>query len=110
MIKVVTATEAKNRFGELIKQVYLGEEHLIVKRGDIPVVAIVSIADYEHFISPQDLPGEIARTVATGTEEERASRRLLAFLDQIHRKLPDVPEEEAEQEIQEAVQAVRTIK
>ncbi|MGH2541713.1 MAG: hypothetical protein ACRDIB_02880 [Ardenticatenaceae bacterium] len=37
----------------------------------------------------------------------RARTRLLDFLSQVHQGLPDVPEQEAEQDIAEAVQAVR---
>jgi len=108
MVSVVTATEAKNRFGELIKRAYLGEEHLIVKRGGIPVVAIVPIADYERLITPEVLPDEIAQAVVTGTREELARRNLLAFLEKVQAKTPEVPEAEAEEDIQRAVQAVRT--
>ena len=47
MIRTVTATEAKNRFGEWIKQVYQTNDHVIVEKGGIPVVAIIPIAEYE---------------------------------------------------------------
>ena len=45
MVRMVSATEAKNRFGAIIKQAYAGDEHLIVERGGIPVVVIVPIQD-----------------------------------------------------------------
>ena len=110
MVKVVTATEAKNRFGAFIKEVYLGEGHVIVTRGDIPVVAIVPMADYEQLISPEDLPAGVERTLATSTREARARQRLLAFLDRVQRELPEVSEEEAAEEIEQAIRAVRTTK
>ena len=107
MVKVIKATEAKNRFGEIIKQAYLGEEHVIVKRGGIPVVAIVPIADYERLMVPEEMPDEFAQTVAVSSKEEMARRRLIEFLDQVQTRIPEVSEEEADRDIQEAIQAVR---
>jgi prevent-host-death family protein len=107
MVKVVTATEAKNRFGAFIKEVYLGESHLIVKRGDIPVVAIVPMADYEQLINAAALPPDIETTVAVGAREARARERLTAYLDRVQGELPEVSEEEAAVEVAEAIRAVR---
>jgi prevent-host-death family protein len=110
MVRVVTATEAKNRFGTFIKEVYLGEGHVIVTRGDIPVVAIVPMGDYEQLISPEDLPAEVGQTVAASTREARARQRLLAFLDRVQGELPEVSEEEAQDEIEQAIRAIRKTK
>lgn len=107
VIRVVNATEAKNRFGELIQRAYLRDEHLIIKRGGIPVVAIVPMADYERLINTEALPAEVTEEVSVSTKEERARQRLLRLLERVHRKLPDVPEEEAQKDIEEAIQAVR---
>ena len=54
-VYIAPATEAKNRFGEIIKRAYSNGEHIIVERGGIPVVAIVPIQDYERLIDGQDL-------------------------------------------------------
>lgn len=45
MIRHVTATRAKNNFGELIKRIYTRRECVIVEKGGIPVVAIVPISN-----------------------------------------------------------------
>ena len=103
MVQVITATEAKNRFGEIIKRAYLGEEHLIVERGGIPVVAIVPIADYERLIIPEEMSDELAKTVTVGRKQEVARRHLIEFLDRLHGRIPAVPD----QDIEEAIQAVR---
>jgi prevent-host-death family protein len=107
MVRVVTATEAKNRFGEVIKRAYLNDEHLIIQRDGIPVAAIVPMADYERLIPAEELPAEVAHTVSTAVKEELARQRLLEFLDQIHQRMPEIPEEEAELDVLEAVRAVR---
>lgn len=106
-IRVINATEAKNRFGAIIQRAYLREEHLIIKRGGIPVVAIVPMADYERLIPPEELPPEITEEVSVSTKEERARQRLLKLLERVHQKMPDVPEEEAQRDIEEAIRALR---
>jgi prevent-host-death family protein len=106
-VKVVNATEAKNRFGEMIKRAYMNEEHLIVKRDGIPVVAIVPMADYERLITLEDLPADAASDVALGSRQQMARRRFVQYLDAAHKRTPAVSEEEAEGDIRDAVSAVR---
>lgn len=106
-VRIVSATEAKNRFGALIKHAYSEEEHLIVERGGIPVVAIVPMQDYARLVAAEDL-AEGERQALTKSGEAAASRaRLKAFLAEAHRDMPDVPEEEVDQDIQAAIAAVR---
>ena len=52
-------------------------------------------------------PNEIAEEASTHSEVDRAHVRLLEVLDRVHAYMPDVTEEEANQDIQEAIQAVR---
>ncbi len=108
MIRVVTATEAKNRFGDLIRGAYLREEHLIVKRDGVPVVAIIPMSDYERLVHIEDMPEDIAGEVVASVQEERARARLTDFLNNVQQDFPPVPEEEAERDITEAIQAVRS--
>src|SRR5215210_2673217 len=109
VIRMVTATEAKNRFGDLIKGAYLRDEHLIVKRGGIPVVAIVPMADYERLLNAEelDLPADIAQEVASSIKAVHARARLVRILEEAQEWLPNVPEEEVEADVQAAIQAVR---
>jgi prevent-host-death family protein len=107
MVRIVTATEAKNRFGEMIKHAYLQEEHLIVERGGIPVAAIIPIQDYEQLVVPSDLPQEVAEAMTAGTKAASARGRLRAFLAGAHRQMPRLPTTEVDRDIKEAVTAVR---
>lgn len=107
MVNMVNATEAKNRFGEMIKRAYLHEEHLIVKRGGIPVVAIVPMQDYERLVAAEDLPDEISQEIVSSAQAASSRTRLKEFLAHAHPQIPDVPEEEVNQDIQEAITAVR---
>lgn len=110
-VRVIAATEAKNRFGELIKAVYLNEEHLIVKRDDIPVVAVLPIGDYHRLISAdglvEDIPADLLEELRAARERSEGWTSFREFLKKVHEKMPDVPEAEAEQDILEAVRAVR---
>lgn len=47
MAKTVSATEARIHFGELMRRVVEENEGIIVERAGKPLVAIVSISDYE---------------------------------------------------------------
>ena len=88
MVRMVSATEAKNRFGAIIKQAYAGDEHLIVERGGIPVVAIVPIQDYERLIAEADLTTELAAGIAQGSQAANARVRLRAFLAGAAQRMP----------------------
>lgn len=107
MVRVVSATEAKNRFGEMLKGAYQRAEHLVVERGGIPVAVIVPIQDYEQFIEEGDLPVEKAEALGRESETARARVRLTEFLDKVQSQMPDVPASEVEQDIEGAIKAVR---
>ena len=108
-IKTISATEAKNRFGDVIRRAYRGQEHLIVERGGIPVVAIVPISDYEQFLTQTQRDASEAREagISTASAQNQAWKRLMTFLDEMHAQMPDVPEEEIQKDIEEAMAAVR---
>jgi len=106
-VRIVSATEAKNRFGAMIKHAYSEQEHLIVERSGIPMVAIIPLTDYGRWLAAEDLPAEVAEAVVTGMRHQLAQRRFLEFLDQVQARMPEVSEEEGERDIQEAIQAIR---
>jgi hypothetical protein len=80
---------------------------LIVKRDGVPVVAIVPISDYERLVNRADLPLELADEVAASVRNVRARARLTDFLNEVQEDLPQVSEEAAARDIEEAVRAVR---
>ncbi len=47
MTHTITATEAKNRLGTVLRNVYAKGEHIIIEKSGIPVVVIVPTADWE---------------------------------------------------------------
>jgi prevent-host-death family protein len=66
MSATITATEAKNRFGEVIRRVYRDGETLIVERSGLPVVAIVPVQEYRSRMTRQI---RFARAVRTAAQE-----------------------------------------
>ncbi len=109
-IRIVTATEAKNKFGAIIKSAYASDEHLIVEKSGIPVVAIIPMADYQALVNAQTLTAEVASKINNASQRAAARRELSEFLKRVHAEMPIVPEEdeeEAERLIQREVDAVR---
>src|SRR5436305_11571354 len=47
--QIVAASEARQKFGELIKQVYSRRSRVIVEKGGIPVIAMVALPDLERW-------------------------------------------------------------
>ena len=111
-IATISATEAKNRFGDVIRRAYRSQEHLVVERGGIPVVAIVPISDYEQFLtqsSSNETEG-VEPEISNASAQNQAGNRLMEFLDEMHAQMPEVPEEQAQKDIEEAIAAVRAEK
>ena len=111
-IATISATEAKNRFGDVIRRAYRSQEHLVVERGGIPVVAIVPISDYEQFLTQvrSDEIESVEAEISAASAQNQAGNRLMEFLDEMHAQMPDVPEEQAQKYIEEAIAAVRAEK
>ncbi|MBI3979179.1 MAG: type II toxin-antitoxin system Phd/YefM family antitoxin [Chloroflexi bacterium] len=83
MQKVIGATEVRNRLGDLLNRVHRREEHLVVEKLGIPVVAIISMQEYEHF--RRLLAQEALRTLGRKLGAE-ASRQGLTE-DQLHEEV-----------------------
>lgn len=49
MKTVIGATEVRNQFGKLLKEVYRGEKHFVVEKSGIPVAALIGMREYEEF-------------------------------------------------------------
>jgi len=53
MSRIVTATEARIHFGQLMREIVESEETIIVERGGKPHVVLLSIAQYERLKAAQ---------------------------------------------------------
>lgn len=50
----INATTAHRQFGNLVKRAFSGKEHFIVEKEGLPVVAIMSMREYEELMSERD--------------------------------------------------------
>ena len=87
MVVHIGAREARSSFAELLGKVHYGRQAVIVERSGKPMVAIIPIEVYEQFVA------------------EREAR--FGILDRIRAHLPELPAEEVEQDVSEALAAVR---
>ena len=105
MDTVVSATDARVHFGELMRQVMETGKAVTVERGGKPAVVVVPVAEYEHLL---DLRRQ---------RWEEWHRRLDALHERMRaeigdRELPDVAElireghEERDQQLWDAIHAV----
>lgn len=83
MTIVVGAREARQRFADLIGRVGYGKEVAIVERSGKPMMALIPIELYEQLVA------------------EREAR--FQVLDRIRLRLPDLPEEEIERDVNQAM-------
>jgi prevent-host-death family protein len=49
LVHTIPASEARVHFGEVLRRVYAGKEHIIVEKGGLPVVAIIPFSDFEEW-------------------------------------------------------------
>jgi prevent-host-death family protein len=88
-VERVGARQARNHFADLIGNVHYGGQVVIVERSGKPMVAVIPVQMYERLVA------------------EREAR--FAVLDRIRSRLPDVPVEQVETDVAEAIAAVRAV-
>lgn len=95
----IPATKAHRNFGDLIRRVFSGKEHFIVEKDGLPVVAIISMAEYEQLMKEREQHDQQARlrqfteaaraigdeVAKTGLSEEE----LLATVEEVRQRLHD---------------------
>ena len=87
MVKHIEVREAHTRFAQLLGEVHDGGQTVIVERSGTPMAAIIPLQEYEQLIA------------------ERNER--FHILDDIRRRMPDSPADEVEQDVAQAVAAIR---
>ncbi|MEW5986079.1 MAG: type II toxin-antitoxin system Phd/YefM family antitoxin [Chloroflexota bacterium] len=88
MVAQVGAREARNNFSDLLGNVHYGNQIVIIERSGKPMVAVIPMTLYEQLVA------------------EREAR--FQVLDRIRSRLPDVPAEEVERDVAEAIAAIRS--
>src|SRR5215217_1382549 len=72
MGRVVTATEARIHFGELMREVIEHRQPVIVERGGKPQVVVLSISEYERLLAGQPKQTDWKELVRRAREQVRA--------------------------------------
>lgn len=91
MTQVIKASEARQRWSQILNRVFRDQTRVVVEKSGIPVVAVISTEDFERF---------------KRLEEQR--ERNFAILDEIGEKFKNVPAQEIEREVSKALRQVRT--
>jgi len=83
----IGAREARSQFAELLGRVHFGGETVIVERSGKPMVAVIPVAMFQRLMAERDERFEV--------------------LDDLRRRLPDVPDDEVAHDVASAVASVR---
>ncbi len=100
MSSVVSATEARVHFGELIRRVSQQRETVYVERGGKPQVVLLAIAEYDRLLSQADSKGWFARA-------QEARRTALAEIAEAGRVNPEDLIRQARDERDEQLSSLR---
>lgn len=93
MTQTIKASDVRAQWSEIINQVFRKEARIVVEKSGIPVAAIVSVEDLERF-----------------TRLETQREELLRGLEAMSEPFKDIPEEEIEREVAQALAVVRAEK
>lgn len=88
VIKKVNALKARQQLGQLLEEVYYRGDQYIIERAGKPMAAVVPVWQFEEW--------------------QQHREQFFAMIDAVHARNAEVPSEVIEQEITEAVHAVRT--
>lgn len=88
MEKTIGAYEARRQFGRLIEEAFYQKDSFVVERSGRPMAAIVPIDAYERW-------------------KRLARERVFLMLEEVWRRNENVPEAELEEEIANALEALR---
>lgn len=91
MTQVMKSSEVREQWSQLLNKVFRGQTRVIVEKSGIPVAAVISAEDLKRF---------------TMLEEQRTER--FKALDNMRDAFKDVPQEELDHEISEALIQVRS--
>jgi prevent-host-death family protein len=86
----LNVTETRQQFSQLLNQVYRGEVRVVVEKNGIPVAALVTMSDAE----------------VSDREQERRERAF-AVIDEIREAFKDVPQDELDRMVEQAIAEVR---
>ena len=87
MKRRISAVEARKRLGEILESVYYRGDEVVIERAGKPMAVVIPAQRYEVM--------------------ERSRERLFELIEKNWERNKDVPYEEIEREVQEAIKEVR---
>jgi prevent-host-death family protein len=87
VVKKVNALKARQQLGQMLEEVYYRGDHYIIERAGKPMAAVVPVWQFEEW--------------------QQHREQFFAMIDAVHARNAEVPSEVLEQDIAEAVRAVR---
>jgi prevent-host-death family protein len=81
------ARKARNRFADVLGSVHYGDQVIVVERFGKPMVAVIPAEMYERLVAEREVRFQV--------------------LDRIRERVPDIPPEEVERDVAEAIAAIR---
>jgi prevent-host-death family protein len=87
MGKIISAMKARQNLGQLLEEAFYRGEKFVIKRGNKPMAVLIPINEYEQF--------------------KRQRNEDFSIYDEIWELNRDIPMEEIERDVQEAVEEVR---
>lgn len=91
MTQVMKASDVRQQWSQLLNKVFRNQTRVVVEKSGIPVAAVISAEDLQRFVK---------------MEEQRAER--FKALDKMREAFKDIPAEKIEQEVEKALNEVRT--
>jgi hypothetical protein len=89
----IPSTHVHRKFAEISRRVYSGSEHFVVEKEGMPIMAIISIAEYEEFLHEQAQKAERQQRVQ---KFKQAARQIGAEMEKL-----DLTEEELDAKVEE---------
>ena len=91
MKRKISAGEARTRLGELLEAVYYRGDEVVIERAGKPMAVVIPAARY----------------AAMERSRQQSFDRMWEFIERVHERNKDVPPEEIERDIEEAIAEVR---
>ena len=91
----MSSTNAQRQFGDVLRRVHSGEEHVVVQQNGLPLAVVISISEYDDLMKERDLREE---------RERRAEALSRKFGAEAQRR--GITEEQLLDSLQETKQAV----
>src|SRR5260370_4621613 len=54
----ISSTQAQRQFGDVLRRVHSGQEHIVVEQNGLPLAVLISVHDYDELMQERELREE----------------------------------------------------